>query len=70
MWQFVDIKQSYLSLVAWPCGIVSVCGAMGREIESRQSIVWWIFLLNSNHNFVFQANDKRFGSKVRKIAEI
>jgi hypothetical protein len=27
-----------LDLTAWPCGIVSVHGVQGREIESRQGI--------------------------------
>jgi hypothetical protein len=26
----------------WSCGINSVCGVMGREIESLQGI-WWLF---------------------------
>jgi hypothetical protein len=28
------------ALMAWYSGIVSTCGAMGREIESRQGIGW------------------------------
>jgi hypothetical protein len=29
-------------------GIVSACGAMGREIESRQGIDWVVAFLNKN----------------------
>jgi hypothetical protein len=30
------------ALAAWSNGIVSACVAMGREIESRQGIGWWL----------------------------
>jgi hypothetical protein len=35
------VHSMYLvALVAWSSGIVSACGSMGREIESRRGIGW------------------------------
>jgi hypothetical protein len=50
--QFLYINRRILSrnvkyiffdnaLAAGSCGIVSACGAVCREIESRRDVVWW-----------------------------
>jgi hypothetical protein len=35
-------KITETAMVAWPSGIVSACGAMGREIESHLGICTWV----------------------------
>jgi hypothetical protein len=36
---YIHTKQGQVALAAaWSCGVVSACGVMGREIESRQGI--------------------------------
>jgi hypothetical protein len=37
-------------LAAWSSGIVSACGEMGREIESRQGLGFYIAVLGRNNN--------------------
>jgi hypothetical protein len=41
-----------LALAPWSSGVVSVCGVMGREIESRHRIVWkFLKMINTLGDF-------------------
>jgi hypothetical protein len=38
----------FKALAAWSIGVVSACGVMGREIESRQGTRWQILNIKNN----------------------
>jgi hypothetical protein len=38
IWILRIYQKAILALAVWSCGIVSACGVMGREIESRHGV--------------------------------